>query len=295
MTGMVTSLTVGVMGYADTSLGADFLLMPQSVAAGGGNVGAGPQLAQAMRETPGVAGVTTLRASTTRIGEADLQLVGIDPRTYPAVSGLVFSAGDPEQVYAELRSGRTLVANEMYAAMNGIEVGQELTLQTAEGAQVYRVVGIGVDYLNMKVPTCYISQANLAQDFHKSDDLVIMINQSEDADAAVTRAAVEELARDYPAFSLYTYEEWRQVRRMILGESLLLSATGTAFGILAGLWLGYIFVAGMNAFGMVMEYFFPYGGILLTVAVGLLFGVLAALIPTRQATRMDVVAALQYE
>mgnify|MGYP007094572198 CR=1 FL=1 len=34
---------------------------------------------------------------------------------------------------------------------------------------------------------------------------------------------------------------------------------------------------------------------LFTIAVGLLFGVLASLIPARQAARLDVVTALHYE
>jgi putative ABC transport system permease protein len=36
-------------------------------------------------------------------------------------------------------------------------------------------------------------------------------------------------------------------------------------------------------------------GILLTLAVGLLFGVIGALVPARHAARLDIVAALAYE
>lgn len=38
----------------------------------------------------------------------------------------------------------------------------------------------------------------------------------------------------------------RQVRRMILAESLRPSAAGTSFGILAGVWLDHFQVAAMN-------------------------------------------------
>lgn len=47
--------------------------------------------------------------------------------------------------------------------------------------------------------------------------------------------------------------------------------------------------------GFPMEYIFPASGILAAVAVGLLFGALAAVVPARQATRLDVVEALRYE
>jgi putative ABC transport system permease protein len=87
----------------------------------------------------------------------------------------------------------------------------------------------------------------------------------------------------------------RQVRRMVLAESLLLSVIGTVFGVVAGIWLGYALVAAMSNIGWPMPYSFPYLGILLTMVVGIVFGVLAALVPARSAARLDVVAALHHE
>jgi putative ABC transport system permease protein len=85
-----------------------------------------------------------------------------------------------------------------------------------------------------------------------------------------------------------------QVRNMVVVEALLLAAIGTAFGILGGLYLGYVFVTGIKVI-FPLGYYFPAAGILAAIAFGLLFGVLAAIIPARQAARMDVVAALRYE
>lgn len=350
LAGMLNSTIPAIMGYLDRSLGADYLLMPQSLVLGGGNVGADPQLAQAVRGTPGIAAVTTLRASTSRADGVDLQVIGIDPATYPDLSTLEFSAGDPNRAYTELGTGRSMIANGVFAAQNKLKVGQRLALHTPEGPQVYYVVGIGTDYLNAKLMTGYISQANLARDFHESNDLLIMANQARGADPSEVKAALQDLVQDYPAFSLFASEEWRrslkqdtnamigvlylllvglalpslialvntlainvlertreigmlravgatrrQVRRVILAESLFLAATGTAFGILSGVWLGYILVGAMNRIGFVVPYFFPYAGILLTIAVGLLFGVMGALIPARQAARLNIVTALHYE
>jgi putative ABC transport system permease protein len=88
----------------------------------------------------------------------------------------------------------------------------------------------------------------------------------------------------------------RQVRRTILTEALLLAAIGTSFGLIAGLYLGYVMVIGVGASGLYpMEYSFPLAGALIAVAAGLLFGVIAALIPARQAARMDIIHALRYE
>ncbi len=86
----------------------------------------------------------------------------------------------------------------------------------------------------------------------------------------------------------------KQIRSLIVAEALLLAAIGTAFGILGGLYLGYVFVTAIKVM-FPMGYYFPLSGILAAIAIGLLFGALAAIIPARQAARMNVVEALIYE
>jgi putative ABC transport system permease protein len=87
-----------------------------------------------------------------------------------------------------------------------------------------------------------------------------------------------------------------QVWKTIVAEALLLSAMGTAFGILAGLYLSYVFVQGLSAGGfMKMAYTFPLAGVLAAIAAGLIFGLLAALMPARQASGMKIIEALRYE
>jgi putative ABC transport system permease protein len=349
-TGMASSLVDGFMNMVDKNLGADFIFMPPSLLMSGGNVGAGPELAERIRQTPGVAIVTTLRMGTSEANGAPLQVIGIDPATYPQVSGLDFSAGDEAQAYAKVGAGRAIVVNGVFALQNSVRVGDTLTLQAPEGERDYRVVGIGMDFMNAKLATGYISQANLAADFHQTNDLLLMANKTPEADLATVHNALETVIRDYPIFTLFDSAQWRasqrdtlagamnslyvvvvalalpslvalvntlvinviertreigmiravggtrqQIRRMILAESLLLAAAGAAFGILAGLWLGHVLVGMLKIAGFTLPYYFPFGGILFTIAVGLLFGVLASLVPARQAARLDIVAALHYE
>lgn len=87
----------------------------------------------------------------------------------------------------------------------------------------------------------------------------------------------------------------RQIRRMVMAESLLLTAIGTSFGILSGVWLGYALVTAMSSAGFPLPYYFPWAGILVTIAVGMGFGVLAALIPARSAAKLNIVDALHFE
>ena len=350
LAGMVSSLFDGFMSYLDHSLHTDFLLMPASLVLSGGNVGAGPELVEAVRSVPGVTGATTLRLGTAAVDGATLQVIGVDPETYPRLSGLVFRYGDPEEAFAALGRERAIIVNGIFAAQRQVQVGDVLTLQTPEGKREYRVVGVGSDYLNAKLATGYISQANLEQDFHQTADLLVMVEAAEDADMAAVEAKLREIVGRYPSFVLTEWRSFReeqqrafnrsisllnvmmvmfalpsllamvntltinvmertreigvlravgstrrQVRRMIVAESLLLGALGTAFGILAGLWLGYVLMQGINVGGFVMSYYFPYAGILLAVAVGLLIGVGAAVLPARRAARLDIVAALRYE
>ncbi len=85
-----------------------------------------------------------------------------------------------------------------------------------------------------------------------------------------------------------------QIRQMMTVEGLLLAALGTTFGILGGLYLGFLFVKAIGTF-MPSEYIFPLPGILAAIIIGLVFGILAAVIPARQAARLDVIRALRYE
>ncbi|MBE7550007.1 MAG: ABC transporter permease [Anaerolineales bacterium] len=87
-----------------------------------------------------------------------------------------------------------------------------------------------------------------------------------------------------------------QVWKTIVAEALLLASLGTAFGILAGLYLSYVFVQGLSASGIFkVAYTFPLAGVLAAIAAGLIFGVLAALVPARQASSMEIIKALRYE
>jgi putative ABC transport system permease protein len=82
---------------------------------------------------------------------------------------------------------------------------------------------------------------------------------------------------------------------MVMAESLILAAIGTMFGVVAGIWLGYALTNVTSSFAYPMLYAFPTVSIILVAVTGMFFGVLAAVIPSRQATKMDVVAALHYE
>jgi putative ABC transport system permease protein len=348
--GLLSSIFAAFNVYNEKSLGSDFLVMPSSLVLSGGNLGASSSLSEKIRQTPGVAVLTTLRLAAATSQGKSLQMIGIDPITYPQVAGLVFSSGSEQTAFPALANGRQIIVNGIFAGKGNTRVGDVLTLETPEGPQDYTVSGVGMDFLNAKLATGYISQANLERDFHQTSDVMLMANLAAGANAGDVRSKLEAIVAAYPAFTLFDASEFRagqkrtldsispiftvmllilvvpgliamvntlainviertreigmvravggtrrQIGRMIQAESLLLAALGTALGILAGLWLGYVLVGSVNMVGFVIEYSFPFSGILVAVAGGIILGVLAAAIPARQAARLDIIQALRYE
>lgn len=87
----------------------------------------------------------------------------------------------------------------------------------------------------------------------------------------------------------------RQVKRMVVGESLLLASVGIAAGLIAGIPLSVFVVRAITTLGLEFPYVFPWRGLGVAVAVGLAFAGLAAWYPARQAAKLDVIRALRYE
>ena len=107
--------------------------------------------------------------------------------------------------------------------------------------------------------------------------------------------SVLERTREIGVLRALGASRWR-VRRTMADESLLISLAGALSGVVAGLVVAVIWVVGMRAStypGMSMH--LPYGLLLGIAVLGVLVGVLAAIVPARRAARLDPLAALRYE
>jgi putative ABC transport system permease protein len=311
-------------------------------------MGSGSDFTNRLQSIKGVGDISTLRFSGSMVNGQAVSLLGINPETYPKVSGLDFKQGD-ESAYAALANGRAMIVNSAFLMAIPVKVGNTVELATSNGPQTYTVVAIASDLLNAKVVTAFISQANLATDFGRIDDIFIQLNLKPGVQLADVDAQIKAVAADYPQFTVIAGKGYidqmlkllkavfagmyfmlaflafpsliamvntltisvlertreigmiravggtrKQVRRMVVAEALLLASVGTAFGILSGMYLGYVIVKALGAL-FPMEYSFPFSGILAGIAIGLIFGALAAFIPARQAARLQVVEALRYE
>ncbi len=350
--GMVSSLTITINDVLKKSLGSDYLFIPPSIAVWTSNLGSKAEFAESLRQQEGVAEVNTLRFAPSLAEGQSVSLMGIDPVTFPQVSGMRFQENlypDEASAYRALGEGRAMIANGAFMGLLGAKLGDTVELLTPQGKSPYRIVAVAADMLNVKITTGYISQAAMKDDFGKTEDVFIQLNLRPGADAASTDAGIRSLAMNYPQFRVIAGREYldsmmaqmdaafagmyvmlaflavpsliamlntlaigviertreigtlravgatrKQVRSMVVTEALLLAAIGTAFGLLAGLYLGYTFIRALGAM-FPLGYAFPAAGMIAAIAIGLLFGVFAALIPARQAAKMNVVEALRYE
>jgi putative ABC transport system permease protein len=347
---VLTSVSGTFISMLKNSLNSDYLLMPPTIAVWGVNVGAAPKLAEAVRAIDGVQVVSSLRYGASEVNGVAVGVLGIEPETYQQTSDLTFMEGDKTSAFAALTSGRNLIINGVLKASARLNLGDEMTLLTPTGEVPYKIVGVASDYLNAKTTTIYLSHANIAADFGRTEDVFLRVNRAPNADPAKAEAALKEVLKPYPQFKLIVGQDYidenmrlfdsvflgmyvlvlflaipsliamvntlaigviertreigmlravgatrHQIRAIVLAEALILAAIGTAFGILSGVYLGYMAINAFSALGFPMEYSFSADGILLAIAAGLLFGAFAAIIPARQAAGMKIVEALRYE
>lgn len=85
----------------------------------------------------------------------------------------------------------------------------------------------------------------------------------------------------------------RQVRRMIRFESILIAVFGTLLGLALGLVCGWALSVGVVGEGV--QFGVPWAWIAAGLIGSLVAGVLAAVIPARRASRLDIIAAIGYE
>jgi putative ABC transport system permease protein len=346
--GMSTSLNGMMSRTLRKSLGSDYLFIPPSISLWNSDLGSNADFASRLQSVPGVGEISSLRYASSTVKNQAVSLLGINPVTYPKVSGLDFKKGD-ESAYAALVNGRNMIVNSAFLVAIPVKVGDQIELTSPSGPQTYTIAAIGSDLLNAKVVTAFISQANLAADFGRSEDVFIQLNLKPGVSVADVDGNIKAIAADYPQFRVVAGKAYidqmvqllkavfvgmyfmlaflafpsliamlntlaisvlerrreigmiravggtrRQVRRMVVAEALLLACVGTAFGILTGMYLGYVIVKALGEI-FPMQYAFPLAGILAGIAIGLLFGVLAAVIPARQAAGLQVVEALRYE
>lgn len=85
------------------------------------------------------------------------------------------------------------------------------------------------------------------------------------------------------------------MRKSLLDESLLITRAGAIVGVISGLLIGAVWIAGLGDLMPGIGFRFPVGATLTVGVIAVVLGSLAAVLPARRAARIDVIRALTYE
>jgi putative ABC transport system permease protein len=85
-----------------------------------------------------------------------------------------------------------------------------------------------------------------------------------------------------------------QLRSTIRWESVIIALQGTVLGLLIGVFFGWVLILAMKDQG-VTEFSIPYGRLAIVVVAAALAGVVAAILPSRRAAKLNVLRAIVTE
>ncbi len=209
MVAVVSALGDLVTNLTNDSFSSDIILLPQALGVYNNVVGADDSLAARLKALPDTQTVASLRYASAKSSDKSVQVLGIDPNAYPKVAALDFNQGQFDTAFAALESGRNAILSPLTVSALHVDLGSDLVLETADGSQTYHVVGVASDVLTFKVNAIFISQANLAADFHKSEDILLFLNLKPGADKTAAFANVQQVAQDYPQFTAHLTGQYR--------------------------------------------------------------------------------------
>jgi putative ABC transport system permease protein len=107
--------------------------------------------------------------------------------------------------------------------------------------------------------------------------------------------SVIERTREIGVLRALGGSRWR-IRRTMLDESLMISLAGSLTGILAGLFVGAVWITSVReATDVGIDLRIPTEMLVAIAVLGVVMGTLAAVLPARRAARLDPLQALTYE
>lgn len=189
---MVSSFRDTVTSWLDYTLQADLYIQPPGpgVRLAGGTLDA--DLADRIRQVPGVRSVSTVRRLEVTIDGRRATLSAVEPSRGGPTSTR-FTEGDPATIGNAFRRGGTVLVSEPFAYRNDIERGDTLALPTDRGTARLPVAGVFYDYGS---ESGLISMAR--QDFEDYYDARglsgISVYAEEDVDLAALERRIQEQA-----------------------------------------------------------------------------------------------------
>lgn len=224
----------------------------------------------------------TVTVATAAGESADLTVVAVlEPGQDTAQLGHLVTAGTFEQlgldstpVAAFIALGPDPIDDTREAVIDAAELRPDIVL--IEGNMIGQLLGTIMDFLIQAVTGLLLMSVVIA--------LIGIVN--------TMSLSIIERRRELGLLRMIGMTD-RRVRRMVRLESVLISLLGTISGVLLGLAVSLLAVLAINRGGEAdLDLALPVLPLIAIVGVGFLLGVVAALLPARRSTRLDVLDAV---
>lgn len=142
---MIGSFRTTVAHWLGEYMHADIYVVPAGQDSTPGNTSLDPALVARLRETSGVAAMTSGRYITIESaqGLTELNALDIGPKTYAAFR---FKEGSPAALWPAFQQEDTVIVSEPYAYHHNLHAGDMLALRTDRGRHDFRIVGVFYHY-----------------------------------------------------------------------------------------------------------------------------------------------------
>lgn len=142
---MVDSFRGGVAIWIKDLLNADLYVAPPAAEGEERSTTVHPAALAALRDTPGVAAVSTYRRTTVELDGRPVQLMAIELAP-AAQAGYHLIDGDSSVAWRAFQTGESILVSEPLAYRRQLEAGDSLDLPTADGLRAFRIAGVFLDY-----------------------------------------------------------------------------------------------------------------------------------------------------
>ena len=190
------------------------LLLPQNLALWGSDVGVGPDFEQKLAQIPGVGTWTGVRYARAQVNGASVQVLGIDPATYPKVAALAFDQGDAS-AYRRTGPGAHGHRQHNLRQRPSLNVGDTVNVTTPDGVKPYQH---GRHRRGLPVVTSEHAVTSRRPTWPPtsivSEDVLVMANLAPGADRERGAARHHSAAgSSYPQFTLAWGADFRATQR----------------------------------------------------------------------------------
>lgn len=170
--------------------------------------------ADQIRELDGVAAVTTFRQATAKLGDSQVYLQAVDPRSLGAAVQLPVDSGSLQSF-----DDQSVLVSSTRAKSSGIAVGDSVKLTFPAGPEAFTVAGvypvggaIAGDFL--------LSLEGLERAGIKPEDSLLFISKEPDASEAAVRSQIEIVLVDNPTVTLKNQKEFADEQRGLINTVL---------------------------------------------------------------------------